>query len=87
MSTRTLKVYGANHKGTHRVIVAASSRAGALRAFNAAGLNFTAHYLRDFCGVTGNPEEIELATASPGAVFIKSARHHGATYAPYPKED
>lgn len=87
MSERKLKVYAAGHHGTHRVIVAAPSRAAALIAFNAAGLRFTAHYLRGFCSETGNEHEIALATASPGTVYIKSTRHNRAEYATLsPKE-
>lgn len=78
---RKLKVYGANHHGTHRVIVAATSRAAALLAYNAAGLCFTAHYLREFCSETGNPEEVALATESPGTVFKADARWYGAKFA------
>jgi hypothetical protein len=85
--SRKLKVYAANHHGTHRVIVAAPSRAAALIAFNAVGLRFTAHYMRGFCSETGNEHEIALATTSPGAVYIKSTRHHGAKYAPLTPKD
>lgn len=56
-----------------RVIVAAPSRAAALRA---AGLKTTGTWVRDFVSQTGNEQEIAVATAKPGAVFMGPSHRH-----------
>ncbi len=62
-----LKVYGWNHEGRHRVIVAATSWKKAVVA-----VPYTrAEYARIYGAVTGNAEEIAQAMSEPGVAFYK----------------
>ena len=70
-----LKVYGMNlflapSFETHRVIVAAPSRAAAARAFGV-----TSSRLAKLGSVTGNAAECELALRVPGQVYAQEDRH------------
>lgn len=58
-----------------RVIVAAKSRAAAVRAFNMVGLGLSGNFVANYGGITGNAVEIEVANTAPGTVFY--ARHGG----------
>jgi len=67
-----LKVYGMNKTmaptyKTHRVIVAAPSKAAAARA-----LGVTSSRLTKWGSVTGNANELEVALAAPGFVFMQA---------------
>jgi hypothetical protein len=72
---KALKVYGlrgwrsdcppaANGNRQTREIVAATSKAAAMRAFGCSRYEMDNH-----CSVTGNEAEIALATSKPGTVF------------------
>lgn len=59
---RPLRVYGGNHNGTYRMIMACHS----MKEFMAAtGIS------RDYFCETGNKEEIAIAMDQPGTIFKK----------------
>ncbi len=64
---RKLKVYGWNHNGRHRVIVAATSWEKAVAAVP----HTRAEYARIYGAVTGNDKEIAQAMSQPGVAFYK----------------
>ena len=59
-----------------RVLVAAPSRAAAVRAFREAGLSVTTSFLATYGGPTSDPAEITVATSDSGTVFIKTGRQY-----------
>lgn len=63
MATPRLKTFGMS-LGRDRLIVAAPSQAEAARL-----LRTKLHAFREFAGERGNPDEIELASREPGAVW------------------
>lgn len=66
-----LKVFGGNLRGTHRGCIAAKSKAEAVRLIQVQhAKNFTMTFFRDFWSVTGNPDEVRIATAEPGVLFV-----------------
>lgn len=69
---RKLKVYGSNHYGFERRIVAATSMKAA-----AALLGQTYSRLREYGSETANKEEVELAMKEPGKVWTKSFKLGG----------
>ncbi|GAB2734512.1 hypothetical protein [Nocardioides pakistanensis] len=80
-------VRGAGFPGDLRqptMLVAASSRAAAVRAFNAAGARITDSFLRDYGSETGNDHHIAVATSQPGTVFCAVDDRHPATFEPVP---
>jgi hypothetical protein len=85
-----MKVYGVAGTGPDgkqaRFIVAARSRKAAVEAFQECGYrNMTNHFLTMYGAVSGNPTEIEVATADPGVVFVQ-ADYYGAPYVPVEKK-
>ncbi len=66
-SARKLKVYGWNHNGRHRVIVAATSWEKACTAVP----NTSVGYAREYGSITGNAGEIAQAMTQPGVAFYK----------------
>lgn len=86
--TRALKVYGTlSHRAFRnnrqaRVIVAATSFAEAARLFTEAmNYHFSPSYLQTYGGTTGNANELRIATAEPGTVFIGGAFYVGPYFA------
>jgi len=77
---RKLKVYSGIYDGTRCVVVAAHSRAEALTAMRAAGLNLSMHGFRAYGSETGNPEHVAIATAAPGVVFRRPERNGGGPF-------
>jgi hypothetical protein len=77
---KKLKVYGTSF-GTRRRIVAAPSRAAAMRA-----LGLTYYTAREYMDETGNAEELALAGGSPGVVFSKPLAPYGAPFVQEPPE-
>lgn len=80
-----LKVYGGTFNGTIRMIVAAKSKAAALRALQTVIPFLSAYSFRMFGGQTHNPTEIEIATREPGAVFSCDVRSGWGKYGSYRK--
>ena len=64
-----LTIEGATHNQP-RIIVAARSRAAAVRAFVAAGIHVTDDYVATYGGETWNDLECEVANSEPGRVFV-----------------
>ncbi len=64
---RKLKVYGWNHLGRHRVIVAATSWEKAAVAVPHTSVS----HVRAYGSVTGNAGEIAQAMSKPGVAFYK----------------
>lgn len=60
------------HHRQVRVVVAAPSKAAAVRAINAAGVHMTAHDFNQYGGETGNEHDVQTALAQPGRVFYGS---------------
>lgn len=77
-----MKVYGGtlhlpNHpystlQGQVRAVVMAYSRAEVVRLLDAAGFPNQRSYVKDFWGVTGNPEEVAVASRHPGTILVTS---------------
>ncbi|MFY7873278.1 MAG: hypothetical protein ACOVQL_13000 [Limnohabitans sp.] len=65
-----LKVYGMNLDGRRRGIVAATSWSKA-----AGAANIPVSRAKQYGCVTGNAEEIALATSRPGVCFIRETDH------------
>jgi len=72
---REIKTYRAVLDGRYEAIVAAPSAAAAARA-----MDVTPGFLRDRGGVTGNQEQIAMATAEPGCVFLRVSSLMTAPY-------
>lgn len=75
-----VKVFGMTTAFGGRKIVAAPNQKAAAEA-----LGISLHHLRGYVSVTGNPVEIEAATASPGVALL--ARERGDKYEPCAKYD
>ena len=67
-----LKVYGWDHNGTARRIIAASSWIMAWQANRSLGSRVTLGHMRDYGCTTGNQTEVQLAMSCPGVVFETS---------------
>lgn len=65
------------HVSQCRAIVAAPSKAAAMRALNGAGFYMTAHTFNGYAGETGNDREVTAATTQPGHVLITSVQGCG----------
>lgn len=85
MATKTYSVRVVRHVDGARsnqptCIVVAPSRAAAVRAFRAAGLNVTDAFLRDYGHETSNEVAVTVAAREPGAVFVATGPNgYGAT--------
>ncbi len=66
-----LKVYGWNHRGTHRAVVATTSFKAAAALAHQSISSF-----RGWCSITGNPEQIRIAMSAPGTVFARPNDDH-----------
>lgn len=60
------------------VIVAAKSRAAAVRAFQQVISSMTDSHLKNYGTVTGNRVQIEAAMSEPGTVFVSTAPYSSA---------
>lgn len=72
--SKPLKVYGGNVHGQWRGVIAAASKAEAVRRLNDNGLNSSTSYFRNFWGETGNGPELTQALTEPGTLFVRSYR-------------
>lgn len=73
--TRKLKVYGGNLDGTYQGVIAATSAKHAIFVIEASGGGrMSARYFRDYWCETSNPEQVAVAMAEPGVLFISSYR-------------
>lgn len=65
-----------------RAVVAATSRAAAVRAYQQISTSITDGYVKQYGGETANPAEVEAALSEPGTVFIADADGGRASYVP-----
>lgn len=68
------RVYGGTWDGRNRMIVRASSWAAAVRYFNEAKCHLAVAHARAYGSVTGNAEELTLATET-GVVWEQAGRN------------
>jgi hypothetical protein len=75
---KKLKVYGVNDfkdgEQVH-VIVACSSQKELKRL-----TGLSSYYIQGWASVTGNAQEIAIATAKPGTRFYRSCKHYDGKY-------
>lgn len=65
-------------RGQPTLIVAAPSRAAAVRAFAAAGVrSVTDGYLKTYGHQSGNAVHLQVATSRPGTVFVETIAGRG----------
>lgn len=77
-----MKIYAITHfigSKQRRVIVAAKSKASAVRALNAHGLSTSMHYFNGWGSESGNGLEREVTMAQPGRVFHTDINNYART--------